>query len=179
MSDLKRLGVGDEAAAFNDRSDYQGCFVCGARNMVGLKLEFRREGECVVAEFLPEEQFQGFPGMVHGGILAALLDETLSRVGLFYQQWVMTGRLEIRYRRPALVGQLLRVRGEVEQHRARLLLARGTITLAADPAVVIAEGQGTFLPYPEELRRQALGKYPGLQGFFSQVEEPVRTDGSA
>lgn len=153
-------------AALNDRSDYQGCFVCGVRNDAGLKLEFRREGDLVVAEFLPREQFQGFPGVVHGGILASLLDETLSRTALLYAQWVMTGRLEIRYRRPARVGQLLRMTGEVEERRARMVIARGAITLAGDSTVVVAEGRGTFLPYPEELREQAAREYPGLLGYF-------------
>ncbi len=166
MSELELSGNNAESAVLNDRSDYQGCFVCGAQNPVGLKLQFQREGERIVTEFLPGEVFQGFPGVVHGGILASLLDETLSRTALLYQQWVMTGRLEIRYRRPAPVGQLLRVTGEVEQHRARMLIARGAITLAAEPTVIIAEGRGTFLPYPEELRQQALQTYPGLSGYF-------------
>ena len=78
----------------------------------------------------------------------------------------MTGRLEIRFRRPALVGQLLRVTAEAEQRRARLVIARGKIALADEPSVVVAEGQGTFLPYPEELRKQAVQQYPGLLGYF-------------
>lgn len=166
MSEREAAGNDAASAALNDRSDYQGCFVCGVRNDAGLKLEFRREGDLVVAEFLPHEQFQGFPGVVHGGILASLLDETLSRTALLYEQWVMTGRLEIRYRRPARVGQLLCITGEVEQQRARMVIARGAITLAVDSTVVIAEGRGTFLPYPEELRQQAAQEYPGLLGYF-------------
>jgi hypothetical protein len=47
-----------------------------------------------------------------------------------------------------------------------MVIARGTITLAADSAVVVAEGRGTFLPYPEELRQQAMQEYPGLLGYF-------------
>lgn len=164
MSDREAAGNDAASAALNDLSDYQGCFVCGARNDAGLKLQFRREGDRVVAEFLPQERFQGFPGVVHGGILASLLDEALSRTALLYEQWVMTGRLEIRYRLPARVGQLLRITGEIEQQRARMVIARGAITLAADPTVVVAEGRGTFLPYPEDLRRQAAQEYPGLLG---------------
>ena len=82
MSELEAAGNDAASAALNDRSDYQGCFVCGVRNDAGLKLQFRREDDLVVAEFLPQTQFQGFPGVVHGGILASLLDETLSRTAL-------------------------------------------------------------------------------------------------
>lgn len=166
MADREPSGTVDEDAAFNDRSDYQRCFVCGGQNASGLRVTFWREGEQIVAEFLPEEAFQGFPGVVHGGVLASLLDETLSRTALLYHEWVMTGRLEVRYRQPARVGELLRVSAEVEQHRTRMVIARGAIVLAADPTVVIAEARGTFLPYPEQLRQQALEGYPGLKRWF-------------
>ncbi len=166
MADLWSPDEHADDAALNDRSDYQHCFVCGAKNTSGLRLKFHREGEQVVAEFLPDVSFEGFPGVVHGGILASLLDETLARTALLYHQWVMTGRLEIRFRRPALVGQLLRVTAWAEQRRARLVIARGKIALANEPSVVVAESQGTFLPYPEELRKQAGQQYPGLFGYF-------------
>ncbi len=166
MSDLEPVKPAEDTAGLNDRSDYQQCFVCGAQNAVGLQLEFRREGERVVADFLPKEAFQGFPGVVHGGILASLLDEALPRTALLHGEWVMTGRLEIRYRQPALVGQLLRTTAEIEQQRGRRVIARGAVALAADPAVVIAEARGTFLPYPEKLRKEALQTYPGLQQWF-------------
>ena len=165
MSDREPMQE-EDAAGLNDRSDYQQCFVCGAQNATGLQLEFRREGALVVADFLPKEAFQGFPGVVHGGVLASLLDEALSRTALLYGEWVMTGRLEIRYRQPAVVGQVLRVTAEIEQRRARMVMARGAIALAADPAVVIAEAKGTFLPYPEKLRQEALQTYPSLQQWF-------------
>jgi acyl-coenzyme A thioesterase PaaI-like protein len=166
VADLLSPDEHADDAALNDRSDYQHCFVCGAKNTTGLRLKFHREGEQVVADFLPDASFEGFPGVVHGGILASLLDETLARTALLYQQWVMTGRLEIRFRRPALVGQLLRVTAEAEQRRARMVIARGKIALANEPSIVVAEGQGTFLPYPEELREQAAQRYPGLLGYF-------------
>jgi acyl-coenzyme A thioesterase PaaI-like protein len=167
LSEREPLEQEDEVAGLNDRSDYQRCFVCGEQNATGLRVEFRRESERVVADFLPKEAFQGFPGVVHGGVLASLLDEALSRTALLYGEWVMTGRLEIRYRQPAVVGQLLRVTAEIEQRRVKMVIARGQIALAADPAVVIAEARGTFLPYPEQLRQEALQSYPGLERWFS------------
>jgi uncharacterized protein (TIGR00369 family) len=166
LSEREPLEPDDTAAGLNDRSDYQRCFVCGVQNAMGMQVEFRREGERVVADFLPKESFQGFPGVVHGGVLASLLDEALSRTALLYGEWVMTGRLEIRYRQPAVVGHVLRVTAEIEQRRARMVIARGEIALAADPAVVIAEARGTFLPYPEKLRQEALQSYPGLERWF-------------
>ena len=89
----------------NDTSEYQACFGCGARNTVGLQLVFRQEGEEILTEFTPDVRFQGFPNVVHGGVIATLLDETLSRTSTLGGRWMMTARLDIRYRRPALLGQ--------------------------------------------------------------------------
>src|SRR6185437_9378874 len=109
----------------NDMSNYQACFGCGVRNDVGLQLVFRLEGNEVVTEFTPDVRFQGFPGVVHGGILATLLDEALSRTATVEGRWMMTGRLDIRYRRAALVGVPLRVVARVISSRSRMVQAEG------------------------------------------------------
>ncbi|MDE3228623.1 MAG: PaaI family thioesterase, partial [Chloroflexota bacterium] len=138
----------------NDTSDYQACFGCGMRNLNGLRLVFRTEGDLIVAEITPDERFQGFPGVLHGGVLATMLDETLSRAAVFAGKWMMTARLELRYRRAAPVGQTLRVAARPTRVRSRMVSATGAITLASDPAVVYAEAEGTFLPITEEYERE-------------------------
>ena len=87
----------------NDQTTYQRCFACGQQNESGLQLTFRREGTRIVADYQPAERFQGFPGVLHGGVLATMLDETMSRTGAMRREWLMTGKLEVRYRRPAPV----------------------------------------------------------------------------
>lgn len=150
----------------NDTSAYQACFGCGLRNVAGLRLVFRLEGEEIVTEFTPDARFQGFPGMVHGGILATLLDETLSRTATVEGRWMMTGRLEVRYRRAAPVGRALRVAARAVSSRARMVSAAGEIRLADEPNVVIAEAQGTFLPIPKAYQRESVERFPELRGFF-------------
>ena len=166
MSDQQPLGDEAQPAGLNDRSDYQRCFVCGAQNATGLRLEFRREDERVVADFLPEEAFQGFPGVVHGGILATVLDETLSRTATVEGRWMMTGRLEVRYRSVAPLGRKLRVSGRTIASRARAITAAGEIRLADEPGTLIATAEGTFLPVPENYKDDVLGRYPELTDFF-------------
>jgi acyl-coenzyme A thioesterase PaaI-like protein len=151
----------------NDTSAYQRCFACGARNMAGLRLVFRQEGEEIVTEFTPGERFQGFPGVVHGGILATLLDETLSRTATVEGRWMMTGRLEIRYRGPAPVGRALRVTARTISSRARMVRASGEIRLADAPATLIATADGTFLPVPPHYQDDVVERYPELAGFFA------------
>ncbi|MGH2516606.1 MAG: PaaI family thioesterase [Ktedonobacterales bacterium] len=150
----------------NDTSSYQGCFACGMRNDAGLQLVFRQEGEEIVTEYTPDPRFQGFPGVLHGGILTTLLDETLSRTAMIEGRWMMTGKLEIRFRNAAPVGRSLRVSARTLSSRTRMLKAAAEIRLADEPETVIATAEGTFLPLPGEYQRQAVEHHPELASFF-------------
>ena len=154
----------------NDTSSYQRCFVCGHRNPYGLHLFFRLDQNTIVADFQPREEHQGFPGVNHGGIVAAVLDEALGRTSLLgnNQEWNMTGRLEVRYRRYVPYGPLLRVRATLDSERRSALQASGVLTLADDESVVLAEGHGTFLPLSPDTVNTILKDYPELRDFFEQ-----------
>ena len=56
---------------------YPRCFGCGQENPIGLRLSFDHDGDALVARFVPGEDHQGWPGIVHGGIIATLLYEVL------------------------------------------------------------------------------------------------------
>ncbi len=150
----------------NDTTEFQQCFVCGARNPIGLHLHFRNEGDLIVAEFTGDSRHQGFPGVVHGGILASLLDEAMGRVSVLEKRWVMTARLELRYRAPARLGVPLRVAARATDSRPRLVRVRGWVSPVAEPDTVICEAEGAFLPLPAEMRDQAVADFPGLDDFF-------------
>ncbi len=154
----------------NDTSSYQRCFVCGHRNPYGLHLFFRLDENTIVADFQPRKEHQGFPGVIHGGIVAAVLDEALGRTSLLgdNQEWTMTGRLEVRYRRYVPYGPLLRVRATLDSERRRAFQASGVLTLADDESVVLAEGHGTFLPLSPNAVNAILKDYPDLRDFFEQ-----------
>src|SRR5438094_4444415 len=115
----------------NDTSSYQRCFVCGHRNPYGLHLFFRLDQNTIVADFLPREEHQGFPGVIHGGIVAAVLDEALNRTSMLssHPAWTMTGRLEVRYRRYVPYGERLRVRAAFTGERGRMMQSSGTLAL--------------------------------------------------
>ena len=154
------------AGWLNDNTDFQRCFVCGQRNPFGLHLHFHNEGAHIVAEFTGDDRHQGFPGVVHGGILAAILDEAMGRVSVLEHRWVMTARLELRYRAPAPIGVALQVRAEATDSRTRMIRVKGQVVRADDPTVVCCEAEGTFLPLPREVRDEAVEQYPGLGDFF-------------
>jgi acyl-coenzyme A thioesterase PaaI-like protein len=154
----------------NDTTDYQRCFVCGQSNPYGLHLVFRLDHDTVVADFQPREEHQGFPGVIHGGIVAAILDEALGRTSILSEspEWTMTGRLDVRYRRYVPYGPVLRVRAKLGTQRRRMLQASGVLTLADDESVVLAEAEGTFLPLSPATVDTIMQDYPGLRGFLGE-----------
>jgi len=157
----------------NDTTDYQRCFVCGQLNPYGLKMVFRCEDNTIVSDFRPGEEYQGFPGVIHGGITAAVFDEALNRTSMLTNQptWTMTGRLEIRYRRYVPYGPLLRVRAWLDTQRGRMVQASGKLTLADDESVLFAEAQGTFMALSPEMLDQVMKDYPGIRAFFDNMSE--------
>ncbi len=153
----------------NDTTDYQRCFACGQRNPFGLRLVLRQEEQSIVADFQPREEHQGFPGVIHGGIVASVLDEVLGRAALLgaHPEWTMTGRLEMRYRRHVPYGPLLRVRATLVRERRRMFQARGVLTLADQEDLVLAEGSGIFLPLPEPVIDKIVSDFPEARAFLT------------
>ena len=116
------------------------CFVCGPDNPIGLKLKFARVGEGVRAEFTPSELHAGYEGLVHGGIIAALVDDAIANIWATRGREAVTAKIEVRFRREAIPGQLLIVTAEPSGMKAGLHTARSIIARA--DGVVVADGSG-------------------------------------
>ncbi|WP_179815915.1 PaaI family thioesterase [Allostreptomyces psammosilenae] len=87
---------------------YDGCFGCGPRAPGGLRLVVRAgEGVSVHTVFTPTTEHQGAPGITHGGMLAAALDETLGSLNWLLMTTSVTARLETDYRAPVPLGTAL------------------------------------------------------------------------
>jgi acyl-coenzyme A thioesterase PaaI-like protein len=122
-------------------------------NPIGLKLFFYTddEGRCVT-RFLPRQEYQGYPGHLHGGVSSTLLDETMQRVLVHENVFALTGRLEIRFRKPVPLDQELTVVGELTRNRSRAYEARGEIRLP--DGTVLVEGTGFYIRVPDEALEQ-------------------------
>ena len=118
------------------------CFLCGIENPIGLKLAFYDEEDGrVVVRFTPGDEHQGYPGVLHGGIICALLDETIGRTLVRHDLWAMTVNLDVRFRRPVPLGQELTVIGEIVRLRSRSLDGRGEVRLADGTVAATAEAR--------------------------------------
>jgi acyl-coenzyme A thioesterase PaaI-like protein len=131
------------------------CFVCGRENPYGLKLNFYEStpGEVIVETTVPE-QYQGYPGVVHGGIVAAMLDELTGRVhmGGDPPRFMFTARLSVRYRKNVPVGQPLRIIGRAGKSRERSAVATGQIY--GPDGELLAEADAVLVNVPEEITTQ-------------------------
>lgn len=130
------------------------CFVCGVENPIGLKVVFEEEGKQVWAKFTPREEHQGFPGILHGGLTGTLLDEAMGRCLMVggEERWMLSAKLEVRYRKPIPIGEPLTVMGEVVQDRGRLIETRGEIRLS--DGCLAAQARGTYIHIPQEMRER-------------------------
>jgi uncharacterized protein (TIGR00369 family) len=96
------------------------CFVCGRNNSSGLKLDFREEDGRTVAEFVPGKAHQGFRDIVHGGIIAAVLDEAVMKTVLAKGIEAVTAEITVRFRSPLAVGERARVEAGITKSGGRL-----------------------------------------------------------
>ena len=129
----------------------QMCFVCGLENPLGLKLSFYEDDDGgVTCHFAPSQEYQGYPGWVHGGITTALLDEVMGRAAIARDLWVATAKLEIRYRHPIPLEQPVTVRGRLTRLRGRIVEGQAEVLLT--DGTVAAEAEAVLVTIPEEER---------------------------
>jgi acyl-coenzyme A thioesterase PaaI-like protein len=128
------------------------CFVCGLENPVGLHLRFYESGPGeTIAGYTVPEQYQGYPGVVHGGIVAAMLDEVTGRVHMNGDppRFMYTARLEIRYRKNVPVGQPLQLVGRAGKSKGRTATAYGAIY--GPDGELLAEAEALLVDVPEDV----------------------------
>jgi uncharacterized protein (TIGR00369 family) len=126
------------------------CFVCGRDNLYGLHLRFLEDeqGE-VTAEYVVPERYQSYPGVVHGGIVAAMLDEVAGRVFMHgdANRFMYTVKLSIRYRKPVPIGKLLTIKGHALRDTGRVGMASSQILDAQSN--LLAEADAVYADIPK------------------------------
>ena len=130
------------------------CFGCGPHNPDGLKMVFDPvEPGVAVATYEVPERYQSWSGVVHGGMVALILDEAVGWAAWHAGKPGVTGKLEVRYRQPLRVGERVRVTGRIDSTRRTLVYTSASIEresdgeLIAEATAVLME-QPVFLPAP-------------------------------
>jgi acyl-coenzyme A thioesterase PaaI-like protein len=121
------------------------CFVCGLENSFGLKSCFYElENEEILAVFTPAKEHQGYPGRLHGGIAAAILDETIGRAVMVKQShdiWGVTLDFSMKFKRPVPLDGEIRVRGRITKDSKRIFEGSGEIILSDGTVAIKAVGK--------------------------------------
>ena len=151
------------------------CFVCGVENQYGFGLAFYETGpDEVEAEVVIPAKFEGYPGVAHGGIVAALVDEISLRAAMAGRptRFMVTGRMVIHYRKPVPVGVPLRLVGNVRRRRARTVEAVGRVLMGSEIAV---EGEATLFENPDVQLRPAALEALGWKVYPDEAGPPERS----
>ena len=126
----------------NGVQDDQNCLICGNNNPIGLHADFttnKENGSATTTVTIPSV-FQGWQGITHGGMIAALLDETCAQACMALGEAVVTVSIELRYRAPVPTGSAVTVHGRVTEQRGRRITAQGTLhvgeTLCAEASAI-------------------------------------------
>jgi uncharacterized protein (TIGR00369 family) len=146
------ISISDEKLTPMKHSAQSRCFGCGPANPTGLQLEFllAEDGRVVGLPTIPN-CFEGPPGYLHGGIIATILDETMSKTTRALGLTTVTGQMEINYLRPVhsatpvrLEGRLLRSEGRKHWTEARILDPRGRVLASAKGLFIEVGGSHGF-----------------------------------
>ena len=130
------------------------CFICGMENPVGLHLHIYETapGE-VESAYVAPDHFQGYPGVLHGGIVAAIIDEISGRAHMgsdpMSPRFMFTAKLEVKYRKNVPIGRLLKIVGKAGKSRSRSAEAWAGI-YDGETDDLLAEGTTLLMDVPAE-----------------------------
>ena len=129
------------------------CFICGLENPVGLKLRiYEVELGQVESTFTAPEHFPGYPGVLHGGIIASIIDEISGRAlmgTVDKPRFMFTAKLEVKYRKNVPIGKLLKLVGKAGQDKGISAESWAGI-YNAESGELLAEGNTLLVNVPED-----------------------------
>ncbi len=134
------------------------CFACGELNEMGLHLRLNLEpGRCWTELEMPR-QFEGWEGIIHGGILCTVMDEVMAWALVQDDSWGVTARMSVDFRKPVTVGQRIRAEGWIIESRRRIHVTAAKL-VDAETGVELASAQATYVAAPEARKRELKERY--------------------
>jgi len=130
------------------------CFICGLENPIGLHLHiYEVEPGVIETTYTAPEHFQGYPGVLHGGIVGALIDEVSARAQMGSDpndpRFMFTAKLEVKYRQNVPIGKLLKIVGKAGKSKSKSAEAWAGI-YDAETNELLAEGSTLLMNVPDE-----------------------------
>ncbi len=150
------------------------CFACGTLNRHGLGLILHVERGRCWTDLSIERRFEGWLDIAHGGILCTVLDEVMAWALVGQDDWGLTARMSVTFRRPAEIDRPLHAEGRVTRSRRRLIETAGQI-VERHTGEIVATADGLYLVADESRKRELRERY-GVRA-IGQSEPPGPVDG--
>jgi uncharacterized protein (TIGR00369 family) len=131
---------------------YSHCFVCGDKNDVGLKIDFYYEQGKAKAEYEPNQNFEGYKEILHGGIISTLLDEVMIKAILAEGQMTVTSQIDVKFKIPALIGDKIFLEGWIKDDKKRFIIAEGRAL--KENGKIIAVSSGKYFKVKGQMKKQ-------------------------
>ena len=147
-----------------NRHNYN-CFGCSPFNEIGLQLDFWENGDELIATWRPRKSFEGWMGVLHGGIQATLLDEIAGWIIMIKMKTAgVTVEMNIDYLKPLAIAKgEITIKGRLISIEKRL--AKIECSLFDGEGVEYAHGKITYFHFPEKVAKVKY-HYPGIEAFY-------------
>jgi len=154
------------------------CFVCGESNPLGLRLRFETDGRIVRGRFCPRPEHAGFKGVVHGGLVAAVLDEVMAwTCAAIAGRFAYSVEMTVRFRRPFVPGETVLLTGELAANRKdRIYETRAAAQ--NDSGDILATATAKFIPVSAAALAEMAGELVGDSSWLGSLKpEPTLRQG--
>ncbi len=157
-SEVTQVAAG--AAATGERFEFEphNCFACGTLNTSGLAMLIHVEPGRSWAELALESRFEGWEGIAHGGIVSTILDEVMAWALVGEDNWGVTARLAVDFKKPVPLGTVLRAEGWISRSRRRLVETEARVVEASTGAT-LAPATGVYIAADAARKRELQERY--------------------
>lgn len=148
------------------------CFACGTLNTTGLGLVLHLEHERSWTDLTLDRRFEGWEGIAHGGIVATILDEVMAWSLVAGDNWGVTARLSVEFRRPVPIGTRIRANGWVSRARRRVVDTAARL-VDLETGIELATATGVYVAADAERKRALEDRY-GFRRLDPSADEADR-----
>ena len=134
------------------------CFACGTLNTNGLRLVLHLEHERSWAELTLDRRFEGWEGIAHGGIVSTILDEVMAWSLVAGDNWGVTARLVVDFRRPVPIDTAIRAEGWITRSRRRVVDTSARL-IEIESGVELATATGVYVAADTARKRELQDRY--------------------
>jgi uncharacterized protein (TIGR00369 family) len=156
-SELAPAQAGEAIMAPTFEFEPHNCFACGTLNEHGLRLDLHLGERRSWTELTLDSRFEGWVGIAHGGIVATILDEVMAWSLVAEDNWGVTARMSVEFRRPIPVGSNVRAEGWIVRSRKRIVETAAQVV--DGNGTILATAAGTYLAADATRKRELQARY--------------------